>query len=114
MIQSMPIYEYRCDNGDIFEAMQSFTDEPLTECEVCGAPVQRVMYAPAIHFKGNGFYSTDYARRAPAGSDDHDSDKGTASSSSSQTENQDAVPEKATVTATSPPKSAGPSKSSGD
>ncbi len=114
MIQSMPIYEYRCDNGDIFEAMQSFSDEPLTECEVCGAPVQRVMYAPAIHFKGNGFYSTDYARRTPAKSDDHDSDKSTASSSSSQTENQGATTEKAAVTASSAPKSAGPPKSSGD
>ncbi len=106
MIQSMPIYEYRCDNGHIFEAMQSFSDEPLTECEACGAPVQRVMYAPTIHFKGNGFYSTDYARRSPAKSDDHDSDKSTASSSGSQTEKAGATGEKASVTTTSPPKSA--------
>jgi putative FmdB family regulatory protein len=67
----MPIYEYRCDNGDIFDAMQSFSDEPLTECEVCGAPVQRVMHAPAVHYKSNGFYSTDYRKKAPINPDDH-------------------------------------------
>ena len=66
----MPIYEYRCENGDTFEAMQSFSDDPLTECEVCGAPVKRVLHAPAIHYKGNGFYSTDNPRRAPIDPDD--------------------------------------------
>ena len=66
----MPIYEYRCENGDIFETMQSFSDEALTECEVCGAPVQRVMYAPAIHFKGGGFYNTDYKKKDSGSQDD--------------------------------------------
>jgi putative FmdB family regulatory protein len=59
----MPTYEYRCTNGHTFEAVQSMSDAPLTKCEVCGAPVQRVMHAPAVQFKGSGFYNTDYGTR---------------------------------------------------
>src|ERR1700753_3265495 len=53
----MPIYEYRCDNGHHFDVMQKMTDGPVTECEVCGAPVQRVFHPVAVHFKGSGFYT---------------------------------------------------------
>ena len=56
----MPIYEYRCENGHNFDVMQKMTDSPVTECEVCGAPVQRVFHPVAVHFKGSGFYNTDY------------------------------------------------------
>src|SRR4051794_28869421 len=56
----MPIYEYRCENGHLFEVMQKITQEPVTQCEVCGAPVQRVFHPVAVHFKGSGFYNTDY------------------------------------------------------
>lgn len=59
----MPLYEYKCEKGHVFEVMQSFSDEPLTECEECGAPAQRVLHAPAVHFKGKGFYNTDYGTR---------------------------------------------------
>jgi putative FmdB family regulatory protein len=59
----MPIYEYRCTKGHTFDAMQSMSDEPLKICEVCGAPVQRVLHSPAVHFKGSGFYNTDYGTR---------------------------------------------------
>src|SRR5215213_6690562 len=59
----MPIYEYRCSNDHRFEVLQRFSDEALSECEVCGAPAARVLYPAAIHFKGSGFYSTDYGRR---------------------------------------------------
>jgi len=62
----MPIYEYRCDNGHTFETLQRMTDDPLTECEVCGAPAQRVLHAPAVHFKGSGFYNTDYGTKKRA------------------------------------------------
>jgi putative FmdB family regulatory protein len=65
----MPIYEYRCTNDHRFEVLQRFSDEPLTECEACGAPASRVLYPAAIHFKGSGFYSTDYGRRARKGGD---------------------------------------------
>ena len=58
----MPIYEYRCENGHTFDALQKFTDDPLDECEVCGAPARRVLHPVAIHFKGSGFYTTDYGR----------------------------------------------------
>lgn len=78
----MPIYEYRCDNGHLFEVMQRMSDGPVTACETCEAPVQRVFHPVAVHFKGSGFYNTDYgtAKRkretdasAKAGADSHDS-----------------------------------------
>jgi putative FmdB family regulatory protein len=59
----MPIYEYRCADGHTFEVMQRMTDEPVTVCEVCGAPVERVFHPIAVHFKGKGFYNTDYGTR---------------------------------------------------
>jgi putative FmdB family regulatory protein len=58
----MPIYEYRCENGHLFEVMQKMIDPPVTSCEECGAPVARVFHPIAVHFKGSGFYSTDYGR----------------------------------------------------
>jgi putative FmdB family regulatory protein len=59
----MPIYEYRCRKGHDFELMQRFSDDPVSTCEVCGAPVRRVFRPPAVHFKGSGFYNTDYGTR---------------------------------------------------
>jgi putative FmdB family regulatory protein len=70
----MPIYEYRCTNGHTFEVIQSMSDDPVSECEVCGEPVERVFHPIAVHFKGSGFYTTDYARKgAKAASGDGDS-----------------------------------------
>jgi putative FmdB family regulatory protein len=68
----MPIYEYRCERGHTFEVMQRMTDDPLTSCSTCEAPVQRVFHPVAVHFKGSGFYSTDYGKKkegAPSTSD---------------------------------------------
>jgi putative FmdB family regulatory protein len=59
----MPIYEYRCKKGHQFEVMQRISDDAVTKCEVCGAPVQRVFHPIAVHFKGSGFYNTDYGTR---------------------------------------------------
>jgi putative FmdB family regulatory protein len=59
----MPTYEYRCKKGHDFEVMQRMSDDPVIECEVCGAPVQRVFSPIAVHFKGTGFYSTDYGSK---------------------------------------------------
>ena len=60
----MPIYEYRCTEcGHIFDVNQRMSDDPVTECEECSGLVQRVLYAPAIHFKGTGFHNTDYGTR---------------------------------------------------
>jgi putative FmdB family regulatory protein len=59
----MPIYEYRCDNGHTFEVMQRMTDDPVSVCSTCEAPVQRVFHPVAVHFKGKGFYNTDYGTK---------------------------------------------------
>jgi putative FmdB family regulatory protein len=82
----VPIYEYRCGNGHLFDVMQRMSDDPLTECIECGAPVQKVLNAPAIHFKGSGFYNTDYGRKngskgAEGGSEGKSGDTAAAASS---------------------------------
>ena len=59
----MPIYEYQRPDGTTFEVLQSFSDEPLTRDPQSGVPVRRVLHAPAVHFKGSGFYNTDYGTR---------------------------------------------------
>ena len=59
----MPIYEYRCPNGHVFELFQRSATPQPEKCEVCGeGPLERVLYPVAVHFKGSGFYSTDYGR----------------------------------------------------
>jgi putative FmdB family regulatory protein len=65
----MPIYEYRCENGHVFDVIQSMSDDPVEACEECGAPVERVFHPVAVHFKGSGFYSTDYAGKKKAGAE---------------------------------------------
>lgn len=87
----MPTYEYRCQKGHDFEVLQRMSDDPVMQCEVCGAPVQRVFSAPAVHFKGTGFYSTDYgsksrAREKENGADSSQSDSSKPESSSSKSE----------------------------
>ena len=60
----MPIYEYRCPEGHTFEVFQRMSDPPVDACEVCGAgSVEKVLYPVAVHFKGSGFYTTDYGRK---------------------------------------------------
>jgi putative FmdB family regulatory protein len=78
----MPIYEYRCDKGHTFEVMQRFTDDPIASCETCGAPVAKVLHSPAVHFKGSGFYNTDYGTRKRAREKESSETKGSESKSS--------------------------------
>jgi putative FmdB family regulatory protein len=59
----MPIYEYRCERGHTFEVMQKMTDDPVSICTTCESPVQRVFHPVAVHFKGKGFYNTDYGTK---------------------------------------------------
>jgi putative FmdB family regulatory protein len=59
----MPIYEYKCENGHVFDVIQKMSDEPLSECQECGAPAERVLHPVAVHFKGSGFYNTDYGKK---------------------------------------------------
>jgi putative FmdB family regulatory protein len=85
----MPIYEYRCPNGHTFELFQRMTDAPPEVCEICGeGPVTKVLYPAAIHFKGSGFYSTDYGRkgrRAASKDGDSGSDSGEKKEKKSET-----------------------------
>jgi putative FmdB family regulatory protein len=83
----MPIYEYRCERGHTFEVIQRMTDDPLTSCSTCEAPVQRVFHPVAVHFKGSGFYNTDYGKgkAGAATSSEGKSDSGTDSKDSSKT-----------------------------
>jgi putative FmdB family regulatory protein len=91
----MPIYEYRCERGHTFEVMQRMTDDPLTSCSTCEAPVQRVFHPVAVHFKGSGFYNTDYGKKksgssssatGDGGSSSKDSDSSSSSASASKSE----------------------------
>jgi putative FmdB family regulatory protein len=86
----MPTYEYRCTEGHTFEVFQSITEDPVTKCEVCGKPCERVLHAPAVHFKGSGFYTTDYARKGskPGGSDSKDSSSKNGDSKSSDSKSE--------------------------
>jgi putative FmdB family regulatory protein len=59
----MPTYEYKCPNGHVFEVFKRIADPPPEACPVCGvSPVQTVLYPVPVHFRGSGFYSTDYGR----------------------------------------------------
>jgi putative FmdB family regulatory protein len=87
----VPIYEYQCEEcGALIEAFQKMSDDPLTECEQCGGPLRKVLHPVAIHFKGSGFYTTDYGKGSgrrtgakDAGSADSSSGSGESSSGES-------------------------------
>jgi putative FmdB family regulatory protein len=79
----MPTYEYRCERGHTFEVMQRMTDDPLTVCDEHGTPVQRVFHPVAVHFKGSGFYNTDYGKKNKASAAEAKAESGSSSSSSS-------------------------------
>jgi putative FmdB family regulatory protein len=90
----MPIYEYRCEQGHTFEVMQRMSDDPVSSCQTCSAPVERIFHPVAVHFKGSGFYSTDYGSRkrsrelkeAGEGTGKYSKDEGSDSKSSSKSE----------------------------
>lgn len=93
----MPLYEYECPKDGSFEKIQKFSDPPLKVCPTCGSPVERLLSAPAIQFKGTGWYVTDYAKKGDGGGkksggkDAGGGDKGSeASKSSSSTSSTDA------------------------
>jgi putative FmdB family regulatory protein len=78
----MPLYEYKCPNGHVFEAFHGMMEPSPETCEVCGAgPLQRVLHPVAVHYKGSGFYSTDYGRKSKQPSKDGGSSDGSSSSS---------------------------------
>jgi putative FmdB family regulatory protein len=64
----MPLYEYQCEScGHVFEVIQKFSDSPVETCPECGGKVQKMPSAPAIQFKGSGWYVTDYGKRGGGG-----------------------------------------------
>ena len=82
----MPFYEYKCPNGHLFEVFHGMTEPGPKVCEVCGAgPLQTVLHPVAVHYKGSGFYTTDYGKgsKRPPGSKDGDSSAGSGSKESS-------------------------------
>jgi putative FmdB family regulatory protein len=110
----VPIYEYKCPNGHHFEVFHGMTQEGPQVCEVCGAsPLVRVLHPVAVHFKGSGFYSTDYgkggaaAKRDSASSDGGSSNSGSSDSAgSSSSESTKSSDSSSSSTPSTPPKSA--------
>ncbi|HWB70172.1 MAG TPA: FmdB family zinc ribbon protein [Solirubrobacterales bacterium] len=101
----MPIYEYKCANGHVFDVIQKMTDEPLTECQECGAPAERVLHPVAVHFKGSGFYNTDYGKKkgggGAEGSKEKSESKGSTSTESKSSESKSGGESKAKAPAAS-------------
>ena len=100
----MPIYEYRCEQGHTFEVLQRMSDDPVECCQTCEAPVSRVFHPVAVHFKGSGFYNTDYGtrKRAREKSEASASEGGSDSSGSKpESKSSDAAPAKASSSASS-------------
>jgi putative FmdB family regulatory protein len=83
----VPIYEYKCAKGHVFDVIQRMADEPLTACQECGAPAERVLHPVAVHFKGSGFYNTDYGKKKGAGNGG--SSEGTSESKDSKPSSSD-------------------------
>jgi putative FmdB family regulatory protein len=86
----VPIYEYKCERGHVFDVIQKMSDDPLTECQECGAPAERVLHPVAVHFKGSGFYNTDYGKRkgAAAGNGSSEGGESTSSTDSASSESK--------------------------
>ena len=84
----MPIYEYRCEQGHNFEVTQRMSDDPVLVCQTCEAPVQRVFHPVAVHFKGSGFYNTDYGTRKRAREKDSAASEAKDSKSDSKSESK--------------------------
>ena len=85
----MPIYEYKCTNGHVFDVIQKMADESLTECQECGAPAERVLHPVAIHFKGSGFHNTDYGKKKNGGSGGSSGEGSSSESKSSDSGSSD-------------------------
>ncbi len=78
----MPIYEYKCENGHVFDEMQSFSSEPIATCGDCGTAASRMLSVPMVLYKGSGFYTTDYGRNGSASRSKSDSNGESSSADS--------------------------------
>lgn len=112
----MPIYEYRRPDGTTFEVMQKFSDDPLSVDPESGVPVERVLSAPAIHFKGSGFHNTDYGtrrrNREKAAQEGSSSGGETSSSSSSESSSSGSDSSSSSSSSSSSPSSGSSSSTS--
>ena len=93
----MPLYEYQCETCGRFEVIRKFSDEPLVACPTCGKPIQKLLSAPAIQFKGTGWYITDYARKNGTGAGKSEG----AAASTSETKSDSAKSDSSTSDSTS-------------
>jgi putative FmdB family regulatory protein len=97
VLNLVPTYEYKCPNGHVFEVFKRIADPPPEECPVCGAsPVETVLYPVPVHFRGSGFYSTDYGRggRKRDRAKESSSESGSDSGSGDKKEKKDTSTEK--------------------
>ncbi len=85
----MPIYEYKCENGHVFDVMQKMSEDPLTQCVECSAPVRKVLQPVGISFKGSGFYSTDYSNKKGPKTEPKEAAATSSNSSSSDSSSSD-------------------------
>jgi putative FmdB family regulatory protein len=92
----MPIYEYKCENGHVFDVMQKLSEEPLSSCIECGAPVRKVLHPVGISFKGSGFYSTDYSKEGPKEAAQKETSKSTNGSHSEEKKSKEKPAESST------------------
>jgi putative FmdB family regulatory protein len=91
----MPLYEYKCNEcGDVFEVMQRFSDAPLTTHDQCGGAVERLISAPALQFKGSGWYITDYAKNGGTKKTETKPETKSETKSETKTESKPATPTK--------------------
>ena len=85
----MPLYEYQCTKcKHTFEKIRKFSDPPITECPKCGAQVEQLMSAPAIQFKGAGWYVNDYAKKSGSSGSKGGSDVSSSSESKSESKTE--------------------------
>ena len=85
----MPLYDYKCQNGHIFEVMQSFSSKPGATCDDCGTPATRQLSIPMVVYKGSGFYTTDYGRNGSASSSSKSDSNGEASKPKSKSKSKE-------------------------
>jgi putative FmdB family regulatory protein len=109
---ALPLYEYHCVKDGTFEQVRKFSDPPLEKCPKCGGPIEKLLSAPAIQFKGTGWYITDYARKG--GGKDSGKDSGKESSSSDKSSSSSDKSGGTTSTSSSDSRPTGSSSGGGD
>src|SRR5262249_13445321 len=114
----MPLYEYQCKEcGHRFEKIQKFSDKPIKKCPECGGPVEQMISAPAVQFKGSGWYVTDYAKKAHApassdgsGKDSKKDEKPKTETTTKESSSKDSSSKESSSKESSPKKPSGKSK----